>query len=131
MRSVLISLCLLALLLPPLSAVAADSGAAADGDNEGSGQESLPPAGTPSPPSSQPSSQPPGLIPPGVTISPGPDDMIQEYRYNGRLYMIKVTPHKGYSYYLVDTNGDGNLDSHRTGLESNVLIPQWTILRWK
>ena len=45
--------------------------------------------------------------------------------------MIKVTPEKGFSYYLVDSDGDGRLDTRRNALEPNFLVPQWTLLRWK
>jgi len=68
---------------------------------------------------------------PEVTITQHDDEMIEEYRINNQLYMIKVIPRKGYAYYLVDTDGDGRLDTRRNDLVEDVLIPQWTILRWK
>ncbi len=69
---------------------------------------------------------------PNVVIKQRPNQpMIEEYRVNDRVFMIKVTPEKGFSYYLVDTDGDGRLDSRRNALEPNFLVPQWTLLRWK
>jgi hypothetical protein len=69
---------------------------------------------------------------PNVVIKPRPNEpMIEEYRVNDRIFMIKVTPEKGFSYYLVDTDGDGRLDSRRNALEPNFLVPQWTLMRWK
>lgn len=68
---------------------------------------------------------------PEVTIVSRPDGQVREYRVNGQLYMIEVIPKKGPRYYLVDTNGDGNLDLRRGNLEPTMLIPRWTILRWK
>lgn len=68
---------------------------------------------------------------PEVTITQREDEMIEEYRVNNQLYMIKVIPKKGYAYYLVDTDGDGRLDTRRNDLVEDVLIPQWTLLRWK
>ena len=68
---------------------------------------------------------------PEVTITQHEDEMIEEYRINNQLYMIKVVPKKGYAYYLVDTNGDGRLDTRKNDLVGDVLIPQWTLLRWK
>lgn len=37
-------------------------------------------------------------------------DVIQEYRVAGQLRVVKVTPVRGPTYYLVDRNGDGRLD---------------------
>jgi hypothetical protein len=68
---------------------------------------------------------------PDVTIIQGGDKTISEYRIHGRLYMIKVTPKKGPPYYLVDTDGDGNLESRQSELSEDLLIPSWTLLKWK
>lgn len=68
---------------------------------------------------------------PDVTIIQGDDKTIAEYRVNGRLYMIKVTPKKGAPYYLVDTDGDGNLETRRGELSEDLLIPSWTLMEWK
>lgn len=68
---------------------------------------------------------------PDITIIQGEDRTIEEYRIKGRLYMIKVTPKKGVPYYLVDTDGDGNLETHRGELTEDLLIPSWTLLEWK
>ncbi|MCC6208160.1 MAG: DUF2782 domain-containing protein [Gammaproteobacteria bacterium] len=67
---------------------------------------------------------------PEVTIIQGDDKTIAEYRIHGRLYMIKVTPRKGPPYYLVDTDGDGNLESRRGELSEDLLIPSWTLMEW-
>ena len=37
-------------------------------------------------------------------------DVVEEYRQNGRIYMVKVRPERGVPYTLMDTNGDGTLD---------------------
>ena len=37
-------------------------------------------------------------------------DVVEEYRQNGKLYMVKVRPERGIPYTLMDTNGDGRLD---------------------
>ena len=36
----------------------------------------------------------------------------EEFRVGGVLRMVKVTPHIGVPYYLVDRNGDGRLEAH-------------------
>ncbi len=37
-------------------------------------------------------------------------DVIEEYRVAGQLRIVKVTPARGPTYYLIDDNGDGRLD---------------------
>lgn len=65
-----------------------------------------------------------------VVIGEPEQARIDEFRINGQLYMIRVTPKKGPSYYLVDSDGDGNLESHRNELSPNLLIPSWVLKRW-
>ena len=68
---------------------------------------------------------------PEVTIIQRGQERVEEFRMNNQIYMIKVTPAKGYPYYLVDTTGDGNFDTRRPQLNSKPLIPEWVLLRWK
>ena len=68
---------------------------------------------------------------PNVTIIQKGQERVEEYRINNRIYMLKITPAKGYPYYLVDSNGDGNFDTRRPRLTSKFVIPQWVLLRWK
>ncbi len=67
---------------------------------------------------------------PEVVIIQRDDAIIEEYRVGGQLYMIKVTPKKGIPYYLVDTDGDGRLDSRHSDLAEDLMIPSWTLFRW-
>ena len=68
---------------------------------------------------------------PEVTIrQQGDQGSIEEYRVGGVLYMIKVNPAKGASDYLVDADGNGNLETRYNDLQSNMLIPAWVLLRW-
>ncbi|HED39913.1 MAG TPA: DUF2782 domain-containing protein [Chromatiales bacterium] len=67
---------------------------------------------------------------PEITITRSQTEIIEEYRANGRLYMIKITPKKGFAYYLVDTDGDGSLDSRHNELDEGILIPRWTLFSW-
>ena len=55
---------------------------------------------------------------------------IEEYRLNGVLYMIKITPKGGKPYYLVDADGDGELESRRNELDPDVMVPSWMLFRW-
>ncbi len=67
---------------------------------------------------------------PEITIKRRGGKTIQEYRINGALYMVKIVPDAGPPYYLIDSNGDGNMDVRHTNLERNLKIPQWVLLRW-
>lgn len=67
---------------------------------------------------------------PDVTIIRRETQTIEEYRVNGQLYMIKVNPDFGPSYYLMDTDGDGNLETRRHELAPGFQIPGWVLFRW-
>ena len=66
----------------------------------------------------------------GVIIRGDEDKLINEFRINGQLYMIRVTPKKGTPYYLVDSDGDGNLETRWNNLAPDLLIPTWVLKRW-
>lgn len=66
---------------------------------------------------------------PEVIIIHQHDKTIEEYRINGKLSYVKITPSKGPSYYMIDTDGDGILDIQRDHLEFP-LINQWILWRW-
>nr|WP_180202021.1 DUF2782 domain-containing protein [Pseudomonas sp. SbOxS1]NYU01298.1 DUF2782 domain-containing protein [Pseudomonas sp. SbOxS1] len=66
---------------------------------------------------------------PEVTIRTEGDKTIQEYRQNGFLYAIKVTPSVGKPYFLVRADGsDGNFIRSD---QPDMLIPSWKIFEWK
>jgi len=78
---------------------------------------------------------PPGMeafdeaLEPQVTIVKKETETREEYRINGKLYMIKVTPSVGKTYYLVDNQGDGQF------VEANITHPvvkppMWIIHSW-
>ncbi|MBD3635607.1 MAG: DUF2782 domain-containing protein [Methylophaga sp.] len=69
-------------------------------------------------------------IEPEVNIIQKDDRLIEEYRLNGKLYMIKVIPSVGKPYYLTDTDGDGSLESRQFELDSGLLVPNWILLEW-
>jgi hypothetical protein len=65
---------------------------------------------------------------PQVTITRRGEDKVEEYRINGRLYMIKVTPRIGVPYYLIDRHGDGAFSDGATGgLDQGIRPPMWVI----
>jgi hypothetical protein len=73
---------------------------------------------------------PPGMIDdsaePQVTIVKRGQDKVEEYRLNGKLYMMKVTPSHGRPYYLIDQLGDGNW-ARQDGVGNRLRVPQWVI----
>jgi hypothetical protein len=50
----------------------------------------------------------------------------QEYRMNGKLYMVKVTPSHGVPYYLMDENGMGVMTRY-DDLDTGLRVPKWVI----
>lgn len=69
-------------------------------------------------------------VKPDITIKQSEQVTIEEYRINGQLYMIKVLPKKGLPYFLVDSDGDGDLETRRSELEPSVLVPSWVLFSW-
>ena len=76
-----------------------------------------------------------GYVPEGEDIEPKvrivhrANAVIEEYRINGRLYMVRIIPRIGLPYFLVDTNGDGNYDTRTNDLDS-MAVPMWVIYSW-
>jgi hypothetical protein len=68
-------------------------------------------------------------IEPQITIIRKEDAVIEEYRINGRLYMVKVTPAIGPAYYLKDADGNGKMDPTRYELE-DPSVPEWVLFTW-
>lgn len=90
----------------------------------------------PEPPASteEKSSLPPELeldpsLEPEITIREGKDEMIEEYRVNGELYMIKITPRIGKPYYLVNRRRATGM-THPGDMGSGISVPMWEIYRF-
>ncbi|MEX2480627.1 MAG: DUF2782 domain-containing protein [Gammaproteobacteria bacterium] len=67
---------------------------------------------------------------PEVTIINREDATYEEYRLNGRLYMVKVVPVVGPAYYYVDRDGDGLMETRRNDRRQPLQVPQWVIFSW-
>lgn len=65
-----------------------------------------------------------------ITIIRKDKETIQEFRKNGLLYKVKIVPDIGPAYYLIDTNGDGNMDVRDSDLEREQKIHQWKLFEW-
>ena len=80
---------------------------------------------------------PPGMeafdaaLEPQVTIVRSDTETREEFRQNGRLYMVKVTPAIGPEYYLVDHQRDGNfVQQAGPGPGAAVAPAMWRIFSW-
>ena len=92
----------------------------------------------PLPPGSRPVDD--GPPPPPLTESRNPaaqvttrtegDQVIEEHRINGKLFMQKVTPKHGKSYILMDNRGDGTFSRLDNNLDPQVRVPQWVLLEF-
>jgi len=69
------------------------------------------------------------VLEPDVTIIESEEQKIEQYSVNGQIYMVKITPKGGIPYYLVDTDGDGDLEYRRNDLEPHA-THQWRLLSW-
>ena len=94
------------------------------GKPEGKGLQPIP-----EPPPPPAGMEPDPALEPQVTIQRRGTETVEEFRVNGRLYMIRVTPAHGKSYYLIDNVGKGDfsrIDSYDTGTRP----PMWVIHQW-
>jgi hypothetical protein len=88
-------------------------------------QDAIPPP--PDIPAALESGQP---IEPEVTIIQKEESVVEEYRINGNLYMVKITPSVGAPYYLMDRDGDGSMEFRSNTLGGDVSVPQWVLFSW-
>ena len=67
---------------------------------------------------------------PQITITKQGADMVEEYRINGELYMMKVTPPAGGpSYYLLKEDQDAGWAKY-DGPAQPLTVPKWVIFRF-
>lgn len=70
-------------------------------------------------------------IEPQIRISTEDDKVIEEYSYNGRVYLVKVTPEHGVPYYYMDVDGDGQLELQKQDNALNPVQPiLWKVKKW-
>lgn len=106
-------------------------------------QEPDPAAPPPIPPIGTPPVEPEVPIPPKVqdenerlepTVQIRRDDkdnIIEEYRLEGRVYMVRVVPKVGLPYFYMDDDGDGELELRESDRAANPVKPvYWKIKEW-
>ncbi len=69
-------------------------------------------------------------IEPEVVIIRTDEAVIEEYRLNGKHYMTRITPVVGPAYYLVDRDGDGQMESRMSEIYDDFHVPQWVLFSW-
>jgi hypothetical protein len=80
-------------------------------------------------PAPAPGTDPDSSMEPQVTIVKRGVDQVEEYRVNGKLYMMKVTPPNGRPYYLIDRTGGGSM-TRADVIEPGLSVPLWVIKRF-
>lgn len=123
---------LLTILMPGISGLqAAEDSAAPPKTGEATQTEeavSPPPALPPDAPRDTDDSR--NIPQPEVTIIYRKEMRVEEYRINGRLRYVKFIPKKGKPYYLVDKDGDGQLESRHDDLDGMPPLNEWIMLEW-
>ena len=66
---------------------------------------------------------------PDITITKKGEDKVEEYRINGELYMMKVTPPHGTPYFLMKEDQDSGW-SRMDGPTQPLIIPKWVLFRF-
>jgi len=87
------------------------------------------PAIAPEPPELPPQVESGEVLEPEVTIIKSEEKTVEEYRVDGKLVMVKITPAAGPAYYLLDSDGDGTLDTQEDDPRS-ASVQQWEIFSW-
>lgn len=73
-----------------------------------------------------------GFVPkPEITIIEGDNRLVKEYRINGQVRAIKVTPTNGFPpYYLIDRSGNGEFKKLGPDMGEDIVVPNWIIIEW-
>lgn len=75
----------------------------------------------------RPAEAPPPLRGPDVTLIETEERTIQEFRQNGVLVFVKITPKNGKPYYLAPRDPTKGWDDLE---KAEALVPRWVILRF-
>ena len=67
---------------------------------------------------------------PDVTLHEHQNRTVQEYRINGRLYKVRITPSVGPSYYLMDQDGSGDMSWNSGSGPATTQVPQSVLMSW-
>ncbi len=93
-------------------------------------QNSSAPEATPEPPELPPQVESGEVLEPEVTIIEDDRGTVKRYSVNGRVYMEEITPEVGPPYYLLDSDGDGEMDVRQRDNPTRHAVPQWVLFSW-
>ena len=66
-----------------------------------------------------------------ITIVEGENRLVKEYRIDGKLRAIKVTPTNGFPpYYLIDRKGTGEFQKIGPDMGEEITVPNWILIEW-
>lgn len=65
---------------------------------------------------------------PEITVIEREGEKVEEYRINGQLYMMKVTPKNGKPYYMHKEDKEGGWTM--VGPNEPLAVPKWTLFRF-
>lgn len=66
---------------------------------------------------------------PEVTTTKKGEDKVEEYRMHGQLYIMKITPPHGKSYYLYKEDQEGAWERF-DGAAPPISVPKWILFRF-
>lgn len=55
---------------------------------------------------------------------------VKEYQNQGTTYKVEVAPKDTPAYILSDQDGNGKINNSDTSIDSDVVVPEWTIGNW-
>ncbi len=67
---------------------------------------------------------------PQVRVRDYENRTVEEFSVNSNVYMVRITPTAGAPYYLVDTDGSGDMEWNRGQPGFDMQVPQWALLSW-
>jgi hypothetical protein len=67
---------------------------------------------------------------PEITITKDGASTIAEYRINGQLYMLKVTPDGNFPPYYLYKETLGGIWQRVDGIQEPLIVPQWVVLEF-
>ena len=65
-----------------------------------------------------------------VKIRQAGSTTVKEYQNQGVTYKVEVAPKDTPAYILSDQDGNGKINNSDTGIDSDVVVPEWTLGNW-
>ncbi len=69
-------------------------------------------------------------IAPQVRVRDYENRTVEQFSVNNNVYMVRITPAVGAPYYLVDSDGSGDMEWNRGRPGLDMQVPQWALISW-